>query len=456
MKSLKKIDFKILIPLLFLVPFFTGTLFLFKQTQILPLICGIVLASFIFLFKGKYRAYALLFFIPLTAFLSFKPFGIKLGSLLTWDIVLYGVVVLIENIHFYKENKGPYKRDLFLAVFFLIIFMFISNLVNFKTVSLIKYCSIIAYWLLPVIFFEDQKCEKNIFKMILAFSSSFILSNIFCAFFVYVAKPYSKLFLTTYISKYVDNFAHINIANFRFTGMIGDSNHNAFIALLISSISLFYIKFYNNHKLILISNILVLQIFALLGGSKTYIVAFLVLYFLFVFLFLKDSKFFIYIFSISVFLILSALILMASIPALSKTLTRLLLFDDRTGFLESITSNRASIWREYFAEMTKNPLLFLIGHGTQTKRLYEADYHNSYIELIWEYGMVGTLIWINYFKFFLIPKSTNSKLIKTIFIVLILLFGFSLHIIYNELFYAALLINYVLSNKKSNSLSINI
>lgn len=456
MRLFKKINPRILISLLFLIPFLTGAGFLFKQTQLFPLLSGIVLTSFIFINKGKYRAYAFLYFIPLTAFLSFKPGGIKLGSLLTWNIILYGFVVLFENIKFYIRKKRPYCKELFLPALFLIIFMLVSNLINIKSVSLIKYVSIVSYWLLPVIFFEDQKAEKNFFKLLLVFSISFILANIFCATFIYVLKPFSKTFVKIYLPKYVDNFSHVNITNFRFTGMIGDSNHNAFIALLITVVSLFYIKNFNQHKLILLINITILQIFALLGGSKTYIIAFFMLYFLFVFLFFKESKFFIYLFSMSLIFVFGALIVMASVPALSKTLTRLLLFDNRTGFLESITSNRASIWREYFTEITKNPLTFLIGHGTQSQRLYGADYHNSYIELLWEYGVVGLFFWCYYFKIFLIPKKSQSKLSKIIFLSLILIFSFSLHIIYNELFYAILLINLVLSNNQSRLYTINI
>lgn len=437
----RKFDIKkIILVFLLMIPFLTGTIYLFLKTPILPIIAFVSLFLTSVLYKSRYRIYSLIFFTPLTSFLGLKIGDKSIGSLLTLMIFVYLIEIIVEVIINYKKNKVMPNFSLLIPVSLLVFVMFIINLTNYNTIDFVKFISIVLYWLLPFLFIVDQKADKNCFKILFCLIVSYFLINVYSFLFIYVLKSFSVEFVTTYLPPiYKEYLNKLTLSDFRFPGMIGDPNHNSLVILTITSLSLFYLYKFKVHKKFLIIAIIILQFFCFIGGSKTYIVGLIILIFSSIFLFCRKLKVFPFILIFSaLFLVLSTIILLA-IPSISKSLTRLLLIDDRAGFLEAFTTNRASIWEEYLSNIGNNPIRVLIGHGTQAERLCEgADYHNSFIEVVWEYGIVGTIVWLNYFRLFVKYNDAKSKKMFLVLLILLITYGLSLHIIYQEILYISL------------------
>ena len=432
-----------------IVPFITGTVYIFHHSPFLPILAFSSFLGLTHIFRKKYRVYAFLFYVPLTSFLGLKINNVSIGSLLTLMIFIYFIEIIIENIFDYKKTGLIPKLQAVIPLMILIFTMSISNLINIRTISIVKYFSIVLYWIMPFLMLLDKRAEKKRIKMIIFLSISFLLVNAFAFMFIYIFKDKSVNFVETYLPDvYEEYLKKVSLDGFRFTGMVGDSNHNALIILVISCLCFYYLYLFGRHWIPLIFLVALLQPFGFIGGSKTYIVGFVVCLVAFIILFFKHTTFFPFIIVFaSVALVIGTIFILTS-ASLSKSLTRLLLIDDRVGFLESFTTYRASIWDEYLSNITRNPINLIFGNGTQAKRLYGADYHNSFIELLWEYGVVGTICWINYFKTFVVRKNKNNTTIGVGLFVVLVIFAFSLHIIYEETLYVSLFVFSILISVK--------
>lgn len=409
---------------------------------------GLIVLLYIFISKGKYRIYAFAFFLPLAKFMMIQ--GAGLGSFFTWNIIIYVFFVFLDYLR-QKEALNPEEKKLIILILVFALYMLIINLINLQTVSFDQYFSTLAYLCLLVALKFDKKGEKSTKTVVFSFVLGVMVSNIIPAFFVYVLTSSAIPFLTIYIPNYVSSFEMNNAAAFRFPGLLGDPNHNSCCILLASTLLLFFVP-KSQKKILLISSILILQMFALLGASKTYFVGLAVVGLVFLIFRFRKSKsfFFILITFLGVALIAFIILLNTSLGIVFR---RLIIIDDRAGFLNGITTERTTIFSSYLMAMLQDPLRFLFGHGVNSSNapIY-MDAHNTVIEVVWHFGLLGSIIFTALFSLFF---KFDYKIFPKVYllpIIVIFVYSISLHLAYKEYLYMGIFIYHLCLTEMKNQI----
>ena len=71
---------------------------------------------------------------------------------------------------------------------------------------------------------------------------------------------------------------------------------------------------------------------------------------------------------------------------------------DEAADAESLTTGRSYIWSNYMSYLEKNPLVLWFGRGLGAEILNTHAAHNTYIDMLYYLGIVGTAFLIAVFK----------------------------------------------------------
>jgi len=436
--------FKILLSIVtILLVFLFSFLYLKFKLALFPCLNGLLMCASLFLYRSKYRIYSIIFFTSIPTLLSVKSANIP--SFVSINLIIYIACIIIETIINRKSLIDIDKKRI--SIFgVLVLYILISFFINVQTLTLTNTISGVCYLALPILFLVDQKADKKLELLIFVFCLSIILSNLFCFVFIYIFKNYTIEFLNCFISyDYVKEF-QIKGDNFRFPGLIGDPNHNSLNIVLATCLVVLYSIKLKNLKNMLIIFAFFMQPFAVIGGSKTYIICIflLILAFLAYFFYVKKCLLIGLSITFLTFSIVSFMLL--RIGVVGTSILRLLNTDNRGGFFESLTTGRLSVWKNYLTSILGNPISCFFGHGVSSSKLYDFHFHNVFIELFWEFGFFGTIVYLLYFyKFYIKPLKDKNK--ATYFpLLIIVFFGFTLHILHDESVYYCLIISLQLAN----------
>lgn len=105
--------------------------------------------------------------------------------------------------------------------------------------------------------------------------------------------------------------------------------------------------------------------------------------------------------------IVGALILIFAEEAVSTYIVRLT--KDSSGDLSSVTTGRSDIWIAYIKEMLRSFRTLFFGAGLGEN--YEHGAHNTYIEMVYQTGLVGVVLYLFVFK----SSVAIKKLPKSVF-----------------------------------------
>lgn len=428
--------YSILIVFLLIIAFFASSVcFIFIRSNAFPIINGLILLSFLFLFRGKYRAYAFIFFSSFTKCMML--INTRIGSFLTWNMLAYIVVVLIERLIAKKQFTSNEKT---LITFYLVfvITAILADIFNINNVSILKSISALSYLSIPIVLSLDMKANKEIKIILFVFSLSIIAMNVFAFVFVYIFKQFTSSFLAVYLPKHIAQMNY-NSSNYRFSGLTGDPNHNSLYIVIAISLNLIYSQKTKRKTIFIHIMNCIMAFFGLVGQSKTFLLALIIGFFVIMLDMAKDKKNLSTVLIVSSATIVCGMFLFISIPFLSNVLLRFINIDTRVGFLESITTQRLHIWKNYLSYISSDPLRIVFGHGVwPTEKLFDWDYHNFYIQIIWEFGLFGTFAFFGYMFKSVKPTFKEKKISYTLPIIMLVFYGFSLHILYDEFIYSAL------------------
>ncbi len=83
-----------------------------------------------------------------------------------------------------------------------------------------------------------------------------------------------------------------------------------------------------------------------------------------------------------------------------------------TDFMNMVTTGRYDLWIEYLTYIGRHPLVLIFGRGAGAPKLQELSSHNAYITLIYEFGIVGTLLFALTLGVIIkeIIRSNNNKI----------------------------------------------
>lgn len=229
------------------------------------------------------------------------------------------------------------------------------------------------------------------------------------------------------ITRYIETHSLLDII--RLSGYYGDPNfYSAHITAALSGVLVLLL---NNKSKTRTVCLLVLTLLLLYCGflsvSKSFLlVTITIAFFYFITLMFKSGK-------LSVKIVTMLTIVGAVVFLLSSTLfTDLVsMMVSRLGMggdnLSDFTTGRIDLWQQYLTAFSEDPLLFLFGNGYTKVFINDRSSHNTIIQLVFQFGLVGglmLLIWcVMYIKALLKGVTLRFGNITQIFILLIGSFG---------------------------------
>ena len=101
--------------------------------------------------------------------------------------------------------------------------------------------------------------------------------------------------------------------------------------------------------------------------------------------------------------------------------------------VDSLTTGRSYIWKDYLNFFLNNPSSFLLGRGLGAEVLNSHAAHNTYIDLLYYLGIIGTLF--TFLVFFVLINIKNSFIKVNLLNYSILICIGLMYFFLSELFY---------------------
>lgn len=362
------------------------------------------------LVKEKDFGIQLLFFImPMAGIFKIRAGG---TSLFTYIEILYVLYAFVS------QKLAITKVDV--GIIILAQAMMAAELIS-GTVAIQSTIKVLINLLLLEIFMQKLRTQ-NIRQLYLWFIAGVLTSS-------FMGLCDSSIFP---INRYVTaGYAEVNgygsVIN-RFTGLTSDPNFytvNVIVALCL------VVVLYKQDVLTVLqagSIIGVFSVFAGMTGSKSALLMLgIVMIFFLIACFQKKQYGVVLIFGIVAVLGVAALF-SGRIEAFSGTLERL---EHSTHSLDNLTTGRISIWEAYFEYFGMHPWITIIGNGVGIDLLlgYGWAAHNTYIDCIYQLGIIGTVIYClvlaSIMKKEKKPFKRNALNYSVIFCVLMMFFFLS-------------------------------
>lgn len=243
------------------------------------------------------------------------------------------------------------------------------------------------------------------------------------------------------LSKYLVEIRAYDVAGlvYRFTGLNDDPNHYGSISILVT-IGLICQLFDGKleRKWLIVVGALILL--GLTTISKSYFLMLCVVVLMVLLMCLKKKKYTLFIAGIGALLLVVVLVAIGSINLFDSMLQRLTYSSD-------ITTGRTAIWLRYLRELFSEPIHLIFGYGIGAEPLRKVA-HNTLIDLLFYYGIVGSVLFL-YPLFLIIGRKNKSDIfhISPLVCFLLMLFFLS-YLMYYDL---AFLLIYVIAYMKGTS-----
>lgn len=293
--------------------------------------------------------------------------------------VVFVVAVGIKYFVGVKNDKYKFDKKLWWAI---CIFMLVSTIVTFVGLNSLKDVGFQAWayiFYLPGLYFAGfMKKEFDVPRIMTYLFVGLVLS---CAI-----SP---------ICFVLPHYSYKCLASERFSAFIFHPNYVYMMSLIL--LTYFMYLFLNDRikMLTFLSLYAILTIIILLTFSKTGFFMLILFSFVFLILFIrKDKKR-----GLQLTLILCALALIIGAVAhkvVFEIIHRLFMYDDDV--LNSITTGRIDIWKEYFSSWSESVFSILFGQGLFAKQVFipvqnrTRASHNLYVFLLWRFGIVGCVV----------------------------------------------------------------
>ena len=206
----------------------------------------------------------------------------------------------------------------------------------------------------------------------------------------------------------------------RFTGIYPHCNvlvRTCILAICLLIINIFKdLKKKTNYILLLI-----LAGIGLITASKSFLVLFAVLSLVvLVYSFVKTKNKSVWWKYFGLFVLICAIACVALIPYIKMMYKRFVSFFNDGSVLDMITTGRITIWKDFYKDFISKPVYILFGKSFMGKIPVDIGVHNSYLALVYEYGIIGTLIFVAY-AVIMIKNTTGFSKKFSAYIPLILM-----------------------------------
>lgn len=243
-------------------------LFIFIRSNVFPILNFVIVLALMFVRLGKYRVYLMLFYMNSAVLMTL--IDTKIGTFYTWTIVVYFLSIFVELLADRKHATFPVPKIILIFVMFAF-YMLIVDLINLWNVEFIKVFSQMLYYVLPLLFILDRRSEKDLTKALLIFAAGLLFANLFAFTFLYANRQLGVMFLKAYLPDELQYYERSKLSDYRFVvSMAGPGSSDT---ILLTGVLLVLVKTKKPWRYVGWAIAGLLQIFCLLSGSKTYILA---------------------------------------------------------------------------------------------------------------------------------------------------------------------------------------
>ena len=283
-------------------------------------------------------------------------------------------LMLIYVIWYFAKNRFVHKGFL-LSLFALIVYLVVQMTVSMNILRTIKFVANLLFIYLAV----NSANVHNNKKLYIAYIVGFVVTSLIAALNIIPN-------LTDYIG--TQDFMIENQEVFRFTGMYGDPNYYSINVI----ISLCLIVILNHRKeLSAVPAIGLAALMVLFVGLTMSKSAFLMLIFPLVLLLyskIQKKNYLLFACVTVISAILVVQLLTGKIEIFSGVLNR---FNEATD-ADSLTTGRSYLWERYMNFLGDNPFTLWFGGGFGANLLSARESHNTYIDMLYYLGILGTVL----------------------------------------------------------------
>ncbi len=315
-------------------------------------------------FFGKMDSayYHLFFCLPFTVIYKLSPAS---TSLFTYVMLAVSIVIILRQRIFSKKH-----------VFFIMLFsvyLLVGMGRNF-TLAIKLIVGLILFYI-----FVNRIETENFKNHIMSFALGMVGSS----FLGLMKSSWSRL------TVYYSNLKTIYIGNeesFRFTGLYRDPNYYSISVILVVVLCVMLFINRDGNQVVLAVIALGLTVFGFTTYSKMFMLFVGLFAIIFVLLQMKSPK--------------KMALLMLPIAAVAVGLYKWMQY---SGYLdvmknrlsgEDISTGRFDIWKNYLTYILSSPSTLFLGDGIKAPDYNGVAPHNTYIELIYYLGILGTIIFL--------------------------------------------------------------
>ncbi len=342
----------------------------------------------------------LLFFLPWMALMRVTP---QSFSFFTFGLVLVCVMGLLKSglrVKYYQ----------ILCVLSLSIVTLIAKMMHEYSFSFSYIAFLMMILLFPTLQWEMHEHRYTFFHAVLLFSSGIIIAAFCARYFAFFGN------ISQYIR--VDSYANVT----RYCGFYGDPNfYAAQVLAALSGCLVLVLKITSKRQIALLCVLIVCLVYCgLMSASKSFLLLSVVLLLLWLGqLLIQKGK-------------VEQKVILIGITALSAVyIASSALFGDlfdivmsrfaNANNLSDFTTHRTEIWVDYIDEIFSNFKILLLGNGFTNIKLNDVGSHNTLIQLIWQFGLIGApvLIWwvISYLKEGLIRWRHSRQFLAVLILI---------------------------------------
>lgn len=349
--------------------------------SVLVLASVVLICILIVTCKSFFSTGLLFFFFPFSYIFAYNQY----------DLSIFLVVAYI--IH--SVSRGRIYIKSFYTIF-LIVYCFLFadyNIGNFKLGTFIPPI------LVSVLIFVCEETKQDDYgTMIGFFKNGFIISSII-GFFKEEIPSIARLFDVDFVN---DSATIDSNAIQRYSGLTYDPNFFSVVNCVLIVILLFTTKKFNFKRA---TELMFFIVTGLLTFSKSYI---LMLSIILLFYVIKRRKYA----GRNVALLVGSivtLVLIESVASLDLIEVVLGRFES-SGETGDITTGRMDIWKEYILYILNETKVWIFGAGLNAIALSEKAVHNTYLEFMYRFGLLGSMVWLFYFIlcYFSIQKKRKT------------------------------------------------
>jgi O-antigen ligase len=276
----------------------------------------------------------------------------------------------------FRLSIGELLSLLFLA-YLCIIALMVDTIPYTNTIKSIVNLLLLGYY-------AELDIEKESKKLFLYYIFGIILSSVIC-FIDSAVFPISH-----YVAQQSENF-HQMMSTIRFSGLYGDPNYysvNAIIAMCLTII------LYRRKELkfsIAVFFSLALLLFIGMTGSKSSFLMLVLPLGMMLYSCVKNRNYWALLLCLLALFATVVLVNLGVIQIFDYVILRLTNTGTST---EAFTTGRSLLWAEYIQYLKHTPLHLIFGTGSAHFSLYGRPPHNTFLDLLFQYGIIGTLIFL--------------------------------------------------------------